>query len=281
MTAAIGWGAALNRVAGSRRLFPVVVLLIGTLNAVPQWWLHLKLTNVGYLDISPSALFSSRSAAAPLPHIVAISSRHQLAYREYLVANALCLDDVVGVSAWYLRDITRRDGYVECQRAGRASREDAGRLHLSLHGVDQLHMTPPLWASGPLRLIALPPQPRIRINDQLRASKYGSTLERYGLYLPEESASAMRIAVDLNPSQSTRVRVALRCIGLEPSITPSWTHGGALPSRTTLVTERTLLAVRYFEYEFEFSASESTTVEKTTFFALSRAHRCDFSVFVL
>jgi hypothetical protein len=281
MAAAIGWSAALNRVAGARWLFPAFVLLIGTLNAVPQWWLHLRLASVGYLDISPSALFSSRSAGAPLPHIVAISSRHQLAYRDYLAANALCLDDVVGVSEWYLRDITRRDGYVECQRAGRAYRADARRLHLSLHGFDQRQVAPSLWTSGPLRISALPPQPRIRINDELRASKYGSTLERYGLYLPEESASAMRIAVELNRSQSNRVRVALRCIGIAPTITPTLTHGGALPNRATLVTERALLAVRYFEYEFEFSASESSTAEPMTFLELSRSHRCDVSAFVL
>lgn len=278
VTAAIGWGAALNGVIGARWLFPVFALVIGTLNALPQWWLHITLARAGYFEISPSALFGSRHSGTPLPNIIAISARHQLAYRDYLAANGLCLDDVIGVSEWYLRDMTRRDGYVVCQRTDPAG---AQRAHLSLQGFDQPPMTSPLWSSGPLRISALPSQPRILINDELRASIYGSTLERYGLYLPTEPASAIRIAIELNRSQSTRVRVALRCIGVESAITPTWIHGGALPNRAVVVTERALLAVRYFEYEFEFSARGSATADAMTFLELSRSHRCDASAFVI
>jgi hypothetical protein len=274
VAAAITWGSALARIREQAWLLPIVAT-IGAVNIAPQLWVHATLARQGYVDISPSALFASRQSVNASPTIPVLSARHQLAYRDFVAAHQLCLAQIVGVSAWYVHDMSRRDGYRDC-KAGSHPNEPVS--YLQLIGFAGELARPTRWRSGPLHIQELPPQPKIWIDGEARNSKYGVSLARYGLYLPIESMKPTSVSFAPRAGVASRVNISLRCIGGDTKAVPYWAHENVTPSRFSITLDRKLFALRYLEYQFDFPAS--TTPPEQIRLILDKPLNCDVSVFV-
>lgn len=274
VAAAIAWGKALARIGKEAWLLPIVAA-IGVVNIVPQLWIHATLAREGYVNISPSALFASRHPGTASPTIPVLSARHQLAYRDFVAAHDLCLEHIVGVSAWYLRDMSRRDGYRDCKTSNDPNQPVS---YLQLVGFAGALARPTKWRSGPLHIQELPPQPKIWIDGEPRTSKYGASLARYGLYLPVESTEPTSVSFAPRVGVASRVNISLRCIGGDTKAAPYWIYENVAPSRYSITLDRKLFALRYLEYQFDYPASANSPEQIRL--RLDTPLNCDTSVFV-
>jgi hypothetical protein len=272
-TAAIGFARLLASVSMQRTLAVAVLAVFALINVTPQGWLHHRLLSHGYVEISPAGLFGSRTPSLATDPIVVLSARPQLAYRDFIVASSICLDHVVSVAEWYLRDVTRRDGYVDCASSTRAANSPLLELYLTplrAAGADAV-----FWQYAPLQLRELPSQ-TLRMNraESTSTSVYGNIIQRYGLFLTQARESS--ITVDIEPIRETQTLVvALRCIPTTEAKEIAWSINGGGTNSLRAVFEYNLLGIQYREFQGLLGASYRRQT-----MTLDNVKNCDVSAYL-
>jgi hypothetical protein len=265
----------LFRAARGSRLSPVLwFALLAGINIAPQAWLHTKLAANGFIEFGLSGLYASRHAAVHTDVVPVVSARMQLDRRDRLLDGAFCLDDVVGVAEWFLRDITLRDGYARCDQ--RAAAHSRAKMYTHLKTFAAMDPTEPTAVANPLEMRSLPPQ-RILINGVPRSSMFGDKLIRYGLYAPFEHATPFVIAVEPPIDTAQSLRIALRCFGVARADDIQWSIENADVKQMRIAVDRAMSAIRYMEFELKLLPSR----ENSTRISANNASRCDVSAYTL